>query len=90
MLIPAKVSPIKVRESNRANEKTLVCFVSTRNSAENKGQRQETCQLSKRNRFDEKSQPLIALFAANQNAKKTLNCVEWIATPQKNLSAALF
>ena len=48
MLIPAKVNPIKVRESNRANEKTLVCFVSTRNSAENKGQGQETCQLSKR------------------------------------------
>ena len=23
-----------------------------------------------------KSQPLIALFAANQNAKETLNCVE--------------
>ena len=36
------------RKSDRANEKTSVCSVSTSNSTENEEQAQKTCRLSKR------------------------------------------
>ena len=68
----------------------MVCSVSTTNSAENEEQGQKTYRSSERLRFDEKGQRLIALFAANWNAKETLNCVEWVSNRvQKTLCQQL-
>ena len=63
------------RKCDRTNIKKSDCSASTSNSVENEEQGQETCRSSKRWRFDEKSQLLIVLFAANPNGKVTLNSI---------------